>query len=94
MGLNFQWDRAKAAANLRKHGISFEDAGSAFGDPLSISIPDPDHSESEERLVLLGMTQRHRLVVVVHIEQGDTIRIISARPATSAERRDYEEEQS
>ena len=93
MGLNFQWDRAKAAANLRKHGISFEDAASAFGDPLSISIPDPDHSESEERLVLLGMTQRHRLVVVVHIEQGDTIRIISARPATSAERRDYEEEQ-
>ena len=89
MGLTFEWDDGKAAANLRKH--SFEEAASAFGDPLSLTIPDPEHSEAEERCVLLGMTERHRLVVVVHTEQADTVRLISARLATPAERRDYED---
>ena len=94
MGLTFEWDEKKAAANLRKHGVSFEEAASAFGDPLSLTIPDPAHSEDEERCVLLGMTESHRLVVVAHTEQGDTIRIINARPATPAERREYEEREN
>jgi len=81
------------AANLPKHGVSFEEAASAFGDPLSLAIPDPDHSTHEERCVLLGMTERRRLVVVAHAEQGDTVCLISARRATPAERRNYEEHQ-
>ena len=93
MGLTFEWDDKKAAANLRKHGVSFEEAASAFGDPLSLTIPDPEHSEAEERCVLLGMTERRRLVVVVHTEQADTVRLMSARLPTPAERRDYEERQ-
>ena len=93
MGLTFEWDDKKAAANHRKHGVSFEEAASAFGDPLSLTIPDPEHSEAEERCVLLGMTERRRLVVVVHTEQADTVRLMSARLATPAERRDYEERQ-
>jgi uncharacterized DUF497 family protein len=93
VGLKFEWAEKKAAANVRKHGISFEEAASAFGDPLSLTIPDPEHSEDEERCVLLGMTQAHRLVVVAHTEQADTVRLISARLATPAERRDYEEGQ-
>ena len=93
MGLTFEWDEKKAAANRRKHGVSFEEAASAFGDPLSLTIPDPEHSEAEERCVLLGRTERHRLVVVTHTEQADTIRLISARLAMPAERRDYEERQ-
>ena len=93
MGLTFEWDDKKAAANLRKHGVSFEEAASAFGDPLSLTIPDPEHSEAEERCVLLGMTERRRLVVVVHTEQADTVRLMSARLATPAERHDYEEGQ-
>ena len=91
MGLTFEWDDKKAAANHRKHGVSFEEAASAFGDPLSLTIPDPEHSEAEARCVLLGMTESHRLVVVVHTEQADTVRLISARLATPAERRDYED---
>ena len=93
MGLRFEWDEKKAAANLRKHGVSFEEAASAFGDPLSLTIPDPEHSGDEERSVLLRMTERDRLVVVAHTEQADTVRLISARLATPAERRDYEERQ-
>jgi len=64
VGLTFEWDEKKAAANRRKHGVSFEEAASAFGDPLSLTIPDPEHSEDEQRCVLLGMTEGHRLVVV------------------------------
>ena len=93
MGLTFEWDGRKAAANLRKHGVAFEEAASAFGDPLSLTIPDPDHSAQDERCVLPGMTARHRLVVVAHTDEADTMRLISARLATSAERRNYEERQ-
>jgi len=91
VGLQFEWDEDKAARNLGKHGVSFEEAASAFGDPLSLTIPDPEHSEGEERCVLLGVTQHHRLVVVAHTEQADIVRVISARLATPAERREYEE---
>ena len=93
MGLTFEWEEKNAAANLRKHVVSFEEAASAFGDPLSLTIPDSEHSGDEERWILLGMTERHRLVVVAHTEVADTVRLISARLATPAERRDYEEGQ-
>jgi uncharacterized DUF497 family protein len=90
MGIEFEWDPAKAEANLRKHGISFEDAATAFFDALSLTVPDPLHSEGEARLVLLGLTSTNRLVVVVHVDRGARIRLISARPATRKERRQYE----
>jgi uncharacterized DUF497 family protein len=89
--LLFTWDPRKAAANLRKHGISFPEAASAFSDPLSITIPDPDHSLNEAHFLLIGQSLRHHLVVVAHVERGDTIRIISARIASRRERRAYEE---
>jgi len=89
--LRFVWDRDKAAANLAKHGVSFNEAATAFGDPLSITIPDPDHSVGEERWLLLGLSTAGRLLVVAHTERGDEIRIITARPATRRERHDHEE---
>lgn len=87
----FSWDSKKAAANLRKHGVSFPEAATAFEDPLSVTIPDPDHSEREERFVLVGMSRLGRLLVVAHREQGPEIRIITARSATRPERVSYEE---
>lgn len=92
MPLRFTWDADKAAANERKHGLTFVEASTAFDDPLSITIPDPDHSGTEARYLLVGLTERHRLVVVAHTERGDEIRLISARPATPHERRTYEED--
>jgi uncharacterized DUF497 family protein len=87
----FDWDQAKAASNLKKHSVSFEEAKTVFGDPFAVTIPDPDHSSAQqERLITLGMTLSLRLVVVSHTEIGDTIRIISARPATPHERKNYE----
>jgi hypothetical protein len=91
MALTFEWDRRKAASNLQKHGVSFEEAATAFGDPLSVTIHDPDHSEEEERFVILGRSETGRFLVVVHTEHGDTIRIISARLAKGHERKAYEE---
>jgi uncharacterized protein len=91
MSLRFTWDPAKAAANLRKHGVSFLEASTAFADPLSITIPDPDHSVGEERFVLIALSDRQHLVVVAHVERDDLIRIISARPANRRERKTYEE---
>jgi len=91
--LQFVWDRAKAAANLRKHGVGFEEAADAFDDPLSITIPDPDHSQGEERFLLVGRSRAGRLLVVAHTERGDEIRLINARAATRRERQIYEEEQ-
>ena len=90
--LIFDWDPEKAAANLRKHGVAFSEAVTAFADPLSLTIPDPDHSVGEARYVLIGVDLAGRLVVVAHAEADDSIVIISARPATNAERRSYEEE--
>jgi hypothetical protein len=92
MALRFSWDPRKAASNLKDHEVSFEEAVTAFGDPLSITIPDPQHSESEERFVLVGLSANSRLLVVIHAERGDDeIRIISARLATRRERTQYEE---
>ncbi len=92
MGLTFEWDKRKAASNLNKHGVSFEEAASVFGDTLSLTIADPDHSAEEDRLMLLGISERGRLLVVCHTERGDNIRIFSARPATRGERKTYEED--
>jgi uncharacterized DUF497 family protein len=91
MALRFSWDARKAASNRRKHGVSFEEATTAFGDPLSLTVADPDHAAVEDRFLLLGQSDRQRLLVVAHAERGDEIRIISARPATRRERRNYEE---
>jgi uncharacterized protein len=92
MSLQFTWDPPKAARNLRKHKVGFPEAATAFADPLSLTIPDPDHSVGEARFVLIGQSERRRLVVVAHVERGDLIRIISARLATRRERKTYEEE--
>ena len=90
--LRFDWDLAKAAANDKKHGIAFAEAATASGDPLSITVPDLEHSQGEARFILVGLTFRGRLVVVAHAEIDETIRIISARLATRAERQSYEQE--
>jgi len=89
--LQFEWDSAKAADNLAVHGVSFEEAATVFRDALSATGPDPDHSVGEERFVTFGVSTSGRLLVVAHTEIGDIIRIISARPATSGERKIYEE---
>jgi uncharacterized DUF497 family protein len=89
--LRFQWDPAKAAANLDKHGVSFEEAARVFRDPLSATDQDPDHSLDEERFITFGVSTSGRLLVLAHAGRNDTIRIISARPATPAERKIYEE---
>lgn len=91
MALNFEWDAAKATANLRKHGVAFDEACSVFADPLSRTIRDPMHSVGEHRFVLLGRSSAGRLLVVAHTDRGATIRLISARPATRPERKAYEE---
>jgi uncharacterized DUF497 family protein len=91
MELRFSWDPKKAAANARKHGVTFSEALTAFKDPLSVTIPDPDHSAGEERFLLVGLSDRGKLLVVAHLELGVQIRIINARPATRAERETYEE---
>ncbi len=89
--MRFDWDPRKAAANLRKHSVSFEEASTVFADDYSLTGTDPDHSVGEERLITFGVSQSGRILVVSHTEQGDTIRIFSARRATRAERRLYEE---
>jgi uncharacterized protein len=89
--MRFDWDPRKAAANLRKHSVSFEDASTVFADDYSLTGADPDHSVGEERFITFGMSQTGRLLVVSHTERGDTIHIFSARRATRSERRFYEE---
>ena len=88
----FEWDEHKAKINLRKHGVSFEEAQTVFTDPLSITLSDPDHSEDEERFIDVGMSNNRRVLVVVYTERGKRIRLISAYKATRAERKQYEEE--
>lgn len=89
--LHFEWDKRKATANVKKHGVSFEEAKSAFYDERAKLIDDPDHSENEDRFVLLGLSSALRLLVVCHCWRSDdgTIRIISARKATAKETRSY-----
>lgn len=92
MDADFEWDARKAAENRRKHGVSFEDAVTAFADPLAVTVTDPDHSSAaERRYILVGRSARGRLMVVSHAERGTAIRLISARPATRRERAQYEE---
>ena len=91
MTQRFEWDDAKAAANLRKHGVAFEDAASVFFDALAYTFDDPDHSVGEQRLLTFGLSQSGRLLAVVHAERGRAIRIISARRATRHERGVYEQ---
>ena len=92
MPLRFEWDAKKASANEQKHGVSFEEAASLFADPLSITIANPDHSASEDRFITVGVSAAGRILVVMHTDRGDLIRVISARLATRRERRSYEEE--
>lgn len=87
--LRFSWDDRKAAINKRKHGITFEEAVTVFLDPLARVFDDPDHSESEDRFLLVGHALNGRLLLVVHAERGDRIRIISARKPTARERKDF-----
>jgi len=90
--LHFEWDENKAISNQEKHGISFEEAKSVFADSLGRLISDPDHSEDEERFILLGVSSRLRLLIVCHCERdANSIRIISARKADRFERKKYEE---
>ena len=88
--MRFSWDLSKDLLNQRDHGITFQEATTVFGDSLAVTVSDPDHSVGEERFITIGQSSSGRLLVVCHIEQGDTIRIISARRATTHERKDYE----
>lgn len=89
--MKFEWDPQKADRNLRKHDVSFQEAASVLGDPLSITYHDPDHSATEHRLITVGMSQSGQVLMVAHTDRGDNIRIISARITTRQERRHYEE---
>jgi len=87
--LSFEWDPRKSASNARKHKVTFEEARSAFVDPNGLVIDDPDHSEDEERFILLGLSYGLRLLVVCHVLRADVVRIISARKATPREAATY-----
>ena len=89
--MRFEWDRGKAKSNLSKHGVSFEEAATVFGDPLSLTISDPGHSDEEDRFVTIGVSSKLRTIVLAHTDRGDHVRIVSARQATTRERKDYEE---
>jgi uncharacterized protein len=88
--MKFQWDTGKAELNLNKHGVSFEEATTVFGDALALTFVDPEHSHGETRFRTLGFSISRELLVVIHTEQLETIRIISARKATRNEREIYE----
>ena len=90
MTTEFEWDPEKAEANLRKHGVTFAELATVFFDPLSITIRDPLHSQDENRFVITGVSESQRHLVVVHVDRGDRIRIVSARLATTTERKRYE----
>lgn len=88
--MEFEWNEDKAEINLTKHGVSFSEASTVFGDPLSMTQYDPDHSDDEDRYITMGESSDGRLLVVSHTDRDDRIRIISARRATRRERKDYE----
>ena len=92
--MRFEWDGRKAASNVKKHGVSFDEAVTMFYDPLAATFGDPDHSQEESRLITVGYSARGRLLVVSHIERGAVTRVISARPATPRERKRHEGEES
>ena len=89
--MKFAWDPKKATANVKKHGVTFQEAATIFGDPLAITFDDPDHSMSENRYITFGLSLQKRLIVVSHTERGDRTRIINARLMDRKERRIYEE---
>ena len=89
--MEFEWDPAKAAENLRSHKVSFDEAATVFGDPLALTFPDPDHSGSEERLLTFGFSRQNRLLIVSHTARAPRVRIISARRMSRRERKIYEE---
>ena len=91
MTQRFEWNESKAALNLRRHGVSFEEAAAVFSDPLAYTFEDPDHSVGEKRLLTFGYSHAGRLLAVVHAERSRTIRIISARRATRHERGIHEQ---
>jgi uncharacterized protein len=88
--VEFEWHPEKARYNLTKHGVSFEEAATVFGDPLAITIHDPDHSDDEERFLTTGSSKRQRLIIVAHIERKGRVRIITAREVVAQERSQYE----
>ena len=89
--MEFQWDETKAATNAKRHGVTFQEAATMFGDPLARTFPDPDHSDKEHRFLTFGLSQSNRLLVVAHTDRGRKVRIISARFMTRLERKIYEE---
>ena len=91
MSYRFEWDPAKTRSNLRQHAVSFDEASTVFGDPLSLLMPDPGHSEGGERYLVLEMSLHRRLLVVSHLEHPPLTRLISAMPAARSERRRYEQ---
>ena len=88
--MRFDWDKRKAARNLAKHKVSFEEAATVFGDPLSVTFDDPDHSASEQRFLIIGHSERGRLLFISHTDDGEIVRIISTREPTRGEREFYE----
>ena len=88
----FEWDPGKDKVNARKHGVGFAEASTVFGDPLSVTIPDPDHTMDEQRFIIIGMSYHRRMLVVIHTVRGERVRLISARNATRHERQSYEED--
>jgi uncharacterized DUF497 family protein len=91
MGIEFEWDSNKAEKNIRKHQVSFNEAAAVFGEPLSMTFYDPDHSSDKDRYITVGLSHLGKLPVVSHKDRGDRIRIISARKATRRDRKFYEE---
>jgi uncharacterized protein len=89
--MRFEWDEKKAARNLVKHNISFEEAITVFGDPLSDTFPDPDHSLNEHRFIIIGASESGKILVVSHTDDEQIVRIISAREVTYGERKSYEQ---
>ena len=89
--MEFEWDDAKAEANLRKHGVAFAEAATAFGDPLAITFYDPAHSDDEDRFLTIGLSEGGRVVILSHTDREESVRIISAREATRGERKGYED---
>ncbi len=90
--MNFEWDPRKATQNHRKHGVSFHEAATVFGDPLAMTYHDPDHSILEQRFITVGISDSGRLLIVAHADRGENIRIVSARKTTLRERKHYEQE--
>ncbi len=86
----FEWDDDKAEDNVNKHGVSFEEGATVFNDPMVATVFDPDHSKREERYISIGISMQGLLLVVVHTERGERIRLISCRKATNTERKTYE----